>query len=213
MAMRRKPVQSKPPDGRLRQSQVVSTFGPGAMVDLVQDAVIVGGLDFWGFDGGQVEVKEPRLLEAVQFYFQRNKWPLSREAPFRKPPAGDERGAKPSNGVQVMEFPRWFVCQNPACRALVRTSALQRQGTEWRHACAGSAKPTRCVPVRFVVACPRGHLADIEWPYWVHDRKVCAAPQLRLDEGASGDFSDIVHGLWQTAAVDRADGEGEAVRL
>ncbi|PZR16700.1 MAG: hypothetical protein DI536_05965 [Archangium gephyra] len=191
MARGKKPVQSKPPDGRLRQSQVVSTFGPGAMVDLVHDAVIVGGLDFWGFDGGKVLVNEPRLLEAVQFHFQRNKWPLSREEPFRKPPAGDERGAKQSNGVQVMEFPRWFVCQNPACRALVRASALQAHAGEYRHPCSGGSKPTRCVPVRFVVACTRGHLADLDWPYWVHDRKVCAAPQLRLDEGASGDFSDI----------------------
>lgn len=194
MAARRRPgVQpTKPPDGRLRQSQVVSTFGPGAMVDLVHDAVVVGGLDFWGFDGAETLVYEPRLLEAVQFHYQQRKWPLSREAPFRKPPAGDERQPKVGNGIQVLEFPRWFVCQNPSCRALVRASALDHVNQEYRHRCAtGGEKGERCVPVRFVVACTRGHLADIQWPFWVHEGPACAASQLRLDEGASGDFSDI----------------------
>ena len=35
------------PAGQLRQSQVVTTFGPGAMVDLPDHAVIVGGLEHW----------------------------------------------------------------------------------------------------------------------------------------------------------------------
>ena len=35
------------PHGQIRQSQVVTTFGPGAMVDLPDHSVIVGGLDNW----------------------------------------------------------------------------------------------------------------------------------------------------------------------
>jgi pyruvate/2-oxoglutarate dehydrogenase complex dihydrolipoamide dehydrogenase (E3) component len=31
------------PAGQIRQSQIVTTFGPGAMVDLPDHAVIVGG--------------------------------------------------------------------------------------------------------------------------------------------------------------------------
>ncbi|MBL8912022.1 MAG: DUF1998 domain-containing protein [Archangium sp.] len=194
MAARRRPGSTtvKPPDGRLRQSQVVSTFGPGAMVDLVSDAVLIGGLDYWGLDGSEVLVQEPRLREAIAWQFQHLKWPLSRDQPFRKPPAGNERDAKQTNGIQVLEFPRWFVCQNPKCRALVRPSSLARTNTEYRHHClGGDGKGERAVPVRFVVACRRGHLADIEWVSWVHSGAKCAAPQLRLDEGASGDFSDI----------------------
>ena len=40
------------PDGQLRQSQLVTTFGPGAMVDLVDRAVVIGGLEHWGFGTG-----------------------------------------------------------------------------------------------------------------------------------------------------------------
>lgn len=35
------------PAGQIRQSQIVTTFGPGAMVDLPDYAVIIGGLDNW----------------------------------------------------------------------------------------------------------------------------------------------------------------------
>jgi hypothetical protein len=38
------------PDGRVRRSQAVTTFGPGSMVDLLDQAVLIGGLDFWGYD-------------------------------------------------------------------------------------------------------------------------------------------------------------------
>jgi hypothetical protein len=39
----------------LRQSQVITTFGPGALVDLPNYSVLVAGLDHWS-SAGQVEV-------------------------------------------------------------------------------------------------------------------------------------------------------------
>lgn len=195
MASRRRPGVQRivPPDGRLRQSQVVSTFGPGAMLDLLTDSVVVGGLDFWRMGQKETLIHEPRLLDAIEpLYFER-KWKLSREAPFRLPPAGDERNPSEGSGIQVQEFPKWFVCQNPRCRALVKAGSLERTNNEYRHRCSGVGdKPSRCVPVRFVVTCRRGHLADIEWTWWVHDHTKCASPQLRLEEGVTGDFSEIV---------------------
>jgi hypothetical protein len=35
-----------------RLSQVVSTFGPGAMVDLPTRSVVIGGLELWDMRGG-----------------------------------------------------------------------------------------------------------------------------------------------------------------
>ena len=94
-----------PPDGRLRQSQVVSTFGPGSMLDLTTDSVVVGGLDFWRLNGEGVVVSEPRLLEAIEPLFFSKKWRLSKDTPFRKPPPDDERAPSESNGIQMLEFP------------------------------------------------------------------------------------------------------------
>ena len=47
------------PHGQIRQSQIVTTFGPGAMVDLPKQSVLVGGLDYWS-KGGE-EIVETRL--------------------------------------------------------------------------------------------------------------------------------------------------------
>ena len=40
-------ARQRAPAGQIRQSQIVTTFGPGAMVDLPDHAVIIGGLDHW----------------------------------------------------------------------------------------------------------------------------------------------------------------------
>ena len=46
----------------LRLSQVVSTFGPGAMIDLPTRSVVVGGLERWDMTGDSFQViSEPRL--------------------------------------------------------------------------------------------------------------------------------------------------------
>ena len=64
------------PHGQIRQSQVVTTFGPGAMLDLPDQAVIVGGLEQWlGWrdhpiheDRLAAKVKALLGLETVEFY-------------------------------------------------------------------------------------------------------------------------------------------------
>jgi len=35
------------PQGQIRQSQIITTFGPGAMLDLPKHSVLVAGLDHW----------------------------------------------------------------------------------------------------------------------------------------------------------------------
>ena len=41
------------PHGQIRQSQIITTFGPGAMLDLPKHSVLVAGLDHWrGMRGG-----------------------------------------------------------------------------------------------------------------------------------------------------------------
>lgn len=183
------------PEGRIRQSQVVTTFGPGAMVDLVDQAVLVGGLDFWAYGtGNKAEtIQEPRLRDAVAERFKQAGRELSTDFAFREPPVGADRTSSPAIGIKVFEFPQWFVCQGPACRALLQPNGLEWKSGRYVHQCSGT-RATECVPVRFVLACRRGHVQDFPWVAFVHERKGrdrCAAPSLRLLEGATGDFSEI----------------------
>ena len=38
---------TKKAHGQIRMSQVVTIYGPGALIDLPRDSAIVGGLDTW----------------------------------------------------------------------------------------------------------------------------------------------------------------------
>jgi hypothetical protein len=181
----------------VRQSQVLSTYGAGSMIDLVEDSILVGGLDFWRYErypGGAEAcgISEHRLAEALAEKLPKN-LKLSPGAPFRKPPDGDEKELHPLRGIQVQRFPRWFVCQKPGCRALVRRDGLDEKRGRLVHRC-GRSTVTPVVPVRFVAACKNGHLQDFPWIAFVHeiqDRRRCSTPRLTLEEGATGDFSQI----------------------
>ncbi|MBN1654428.1 MAG: DUF1998 domain-containing protein [Deltaproteobacteria bacterium] len=185
----------KPPEGKIRQSQVVTTFGPGAMVDLVERAVLIGGLDFWRYDKNKEKpiIDEPRLRDALAEKLKELDLGELRESEaFRAPPVGDDKEPSYFSGIQVAEFPTWFVCQG--CRSLNPASNLERKRERWVHACKRNVL-SECVPARFVASCERGHLEEFPWRYFVHANHKpgdCGAPDLYLLEGASGDFSEIV---------------------
>lgn len=195
--MSRKRWQAARPEGEIRRSQMVGTYGPGALVDLLDHAVLVGGLDFWNYPGKQAlpVVPEPRLRESLMEQLRDLEPPiqLSAAQPFRLPPAGIDGEPARWNGIQALEFPQWFVCQSPTCRALVRKNALDIKHGRYVHTC-GRDKTAETVPVRFVAACRNGHVEDFPWPLFAHQRASghrCPAPRLRLEEGATGDFSEI----------------------
>lgn len=186
-------AQYRKPDGEIRQSQLITTFGPGALVDLVHDAVVVSGLEFWHFPEKFRVIDEPRLRDDLVERFKKLGRKLDPQRPFREPPLGDLREASPGCGVDALEFPRWFVCQNDRCRALTKSSdGLERKKDRYWHDC-DTGGPSECVPVRFVAACKNGHLDEFPWVRWVHDEVgICASPRLRLHDGATGDFSEVL---------------------
>lgn len=190
------PRVQQQPNGTVRQSQIVTTFGPGSMVDLLNDAVLVGGLDFWGYDKSfkPPYIAEPRLREAIVERFRQLGRELSPEHPFRAPPVGNDREPSKFAGITVLEFPQWFVCQSPSCRALLRKDGLELKSQRYRHQCTRD-RWAECVPIRFVSACRRGHIHELRWIELVHEvQKIerCAAPSLRFEEGTTGDFNEII---------------------
>ncbi|MDD9934426.1 MAG: DUF1998 domain-containing protein [Myxococcales bacterium] len=184
-----------PPDGEVRQSQVLTTYGAGAMVDLTDQAVLVRGLDDWHYDGCRtdVDVPEARFAAALAERFRKIGRELDPQRPFRLPPPGDERSPTFRAGIQVMTFPWWFVCQNGRCRALRKGPQAGPDGRCWHDCDDGARAPM--VPIRFVGACKKGHLQDYPWRDFAHRQHKgrCDAPgRLVLREGATGDFGEII---------------------
>jgi hypothetical protein len=153
------------------------------MVDLLNDAVIVGGLAFWR---GSESFEEPRLRARLIRTFK----DLSPTGTFRLPPACDDRSPTRALGVPVIEFPQWFVCQR--CRSLMRLGpGAKRLANHYVHDCGRQAF---FVPVRFVYACTRGHLSDFWWSSFVSHKGDCQSKDLTLTEGPTGDFGEVYVG-------------------
>lgn len=179
--------------GRLRRSQLITTFGPGSMLDLVDGAVLVSGLEKWRYGNQEShhKIRDDRLLAALRMRLP-DDMELDSEAPFRLPPEGNDDDARYDSGLHVLRFPFWFVCQGARCGQLVALNGLERKATRLVHRCSRNQTGS-VVPVRFVATCRRGHLQDFPWVPFVHRNfdGHCRRPRLKLFEGVAGDFSQI----------------------
>jgi hypothetical protein len=166
----------------LRLSQIVSTFGPGAMIDLPTRSVIVGGLDLWDIAGNSSTViPEPRLtLRLEQLLRAQGRLSAAARLSLRTPPLADDgRGGIPRS-ITTPIFPTWFVCEiaepDPTGasvtrrRRLVRWQDLDTKGR--RRFLFDDGRKSDVTPIRFVAACDDGHLQDIDWRWVVHGRRV-----------------------------------------
>lgn len=177
--------------GKLRRSQLVSTWGPGALLDLPEHAVIVSGLDEWPRQAME-EIYEPRLTAKLAAMTG------SANPKLYAPPIASEGPGREGPFLKVYRFPEWLIVRedtgfkdspptpksrpSPRARRLVRSTQLDRNRFEGR----------AVIPTRFVRACPRGHVSDLDWRYFVHRGKDTECMrQLWLDEqGTSGEIGD-----------------------
>ena len=171
--------------GQVRQSQVITTYGPGALIDLPRHAAIVGGLDTWPNPGSLDEIMEPRLARKLGAMTG-----VPSPRLYAPPPEPSEPWA-PARGIGAWRFPEWFVAQETGgddrperSRRLVHRKALDERGR---------FDSLSVVPTRFVRACPRGHVDDLDWAGFVHGAEARCPRQLWLDEvGTTGDLADLV---------------------
>lgn len=183
-------------DNFLRQSQVVTSFGPGALVDLPEHSVIVGGLGTWK---GQhlAPVHEKRLqaklagllkVESVKLY---------------APPPFDDRDEQRRSFIGGFVFPTWFETQGTVAGGGGRNRRRRLvgwAGTEKGRIYCDPQEPKkdakkRLVPVRFVCGCKRGHIDDIDWHAYIHQGEKGCTRALWIEErGTAGDVADVVVG-------------------
>lgn len=180
----------KRPHGEMRRSHLVNTFGPGAMVDLPKHSVLIGGLDDWFWEGDGRVLAEERLASKVA-------WLLGRKhVDLRLPPPAPEHEGAAQTGVRVWQFPEWSVTvplKSPVggsgrWRRLVKLRGLEKN---LQFLDPSTRKKVDVVPIRFVQACVRGHIDDIDWRGFVHSGSASCQGDLWLEErGTSGDLSD-----------------------
>lgn len=170
--------------GSIRRSQIISTFGPGAIVDFRlpgSGALLSGvmqGLEAWEAytKGGYKQdiVREPRLEAFLGVDH------------FRAPPVGTylKDGQTKDRVLPIERFPDWLSC--PRCHVINRSGqwSPSRNGDSL-HCGQCRGKPA-VVPVRFVTICENGHLDDFPWTSWLTHETGCSQPVLALKTVGAG---------------------------
>jgi len=200
-----------------RRSQLVSTFGPGSMIDLPTRSVIVGGLEMWALDFKEPEIVEPRLSMRLAQALKKKGW-LAEDKflKLRPPPEAAEAQARFHPLVKTPVFPAWFVADRPEAageastrRRLVRWQELdpgQRRSVDLED----GQKKSPVTPIRFVCACHRGHIQDIDWRWFVHRAEACREPMWLEERGAGGGLEDtrVICGCGRSASLTEAEAPG-----
>lgn len=178
--------------GELRPSQIVGTFGPGAVVDLPTASLIIAGTDYWTPDVSRM-IDEPRLRSML------------RVSAFYRPAVKSDTG---SRGVPAFLFPRYLVCSR--CDRLAPYKQFAFDGRSFR--CGRSHKGSTpkggpdAFPARFVVACSAGHLDDFPWFDYVHQGERCQGDLEFWGSGSSGSVGDL-HVRCRACGRDRSMGQ------
>lgn len=159
----------------LRRSQIITTFGPGAIVDFSNISIMLMGIDSW--NSSMKEIHEPMLENLLNV----NK--------FHTPSISDDGNGR---DIPAVIFPSWMIC--PKCHRI----SNYKQITGIVHNLNTAIKCPNCnimvYPARLVVACSAGHIDDFPWVEWAHknDDQICEHPVLFLDSyGLTSSLADM----------------------
>ena len=135
--------------GELRPNQIITTFGPGSIVDAVKDSVTVLDTNFWTEKG--IKIIDGRLasyLGVECFYMPRTS------------------GKK---DIPVTTFPKMHICSNIKCGRIFDATIDFELEKYMRYGitCPECGRPA--YPSRFITICSDGHMDDFPWSYWVHN--------------------------------------------
>ena len=154
-----------------RRAQSVVPFGVGAIVEFEDEALMAAGLDIWTEVGPRLNDERLAALLGVK--------------DFREPPPKPEKEEQipQADWLPYVRFPQWHFCSR--CRYLKKAElhAQRRPICDNAHqspylrkgqkpcATQPERKRLRMVPLRFLVACPAGHIEDFPWQEWAHAEK------------------------------------------
>lgn len=158
--------------GELRPNQLITTFGPGSIVDAVKDSVTVLDTDYWQEKGKKIiDGRLASYLNVNCFYMPRTSH---------------------SGDVPVTAFPYIHVCSSVKCGHMfdVREHFDLDRYLRFGVTCPLCHRPA--YPSRFITICENGHMADFPWRWWVHRGDSKCQGSLRLySTGNSSTLADI----------------------
>lgn len=170
------------------------------MVDLPTRSVLIGGLERWEmFENTFKVIAEDRLATRLEQVLKNaGRLAQDKTLSLRTPPlVEDQMPGRVPPGVHVTVFPGWFLCdaehkkddgtgREIRRRRMVRWQDLDPAGGKRRFTNEEGRK-LNVTPIRFVGACEKGHLQDIDWRWVVHGSNKCKETMWFEDRGTSAD--------------------------
>ncbi len=163
--------------GSMRMSQIITTFGPGSIVNLRDVAVMLTGIDDWK-KSEKTEIHEPsleRLLHVKKFH-----------RPSVSPDGKDM-------DISATRFPEMYFC--PECHRLQSWRKFKHNARNQAVKCPSCG--VKALPSRFLVTCVNGHIEDFPYSWWVHGDEECEYPNMRLEYSSS---ANGLEGIWVSCA-------------
>lgn len=146
--------------GELRPNQLITTFGPGSIVDAVKDSVTVLDLNYWKDKGKKIiDGRLASYLGVDCFYMPRTSY---------------------NGDVPVVTFPYMHVCSNVKCGRLfdAREDFDLDKYLKFGVTCPDCHR--QAYPSRFITICENGHMNDFPWTWWVHRGNTGCKGKLRM---------------------------------
>ena len=135
--------------GDLRPNQLITTFGPGAIVDAVKDSVTILDISYWKQKGQKIiDGRLASYLGVDCFYMPHT--------------------SSSSEDVPVVTFPYWHVCSNLKCGRLFDARKYFDLEKYLRYGVTCPDCGYTAYPSRFITICENGHMSDFPWEWWVH---------------------------------------------
>lgn len=171
----------------IRRSQFITTYGPGAILEGPNGPRIIPVIEQSDLFNQQrqvqdFEIREERLPRAL----------LNGSGIFRIPSNAELGEIDSLSLYNTKRFPTWSLCprhqilykkmqsDNIAC---IRCGVLSSQAEAWNQANRQA--------IRFVTACPDGHLDDVDWVKVAHNRNHNCHPAYLLWRGGGGALKNI----------------------
>ena len=158
--------------GELRPNQLVTTFGPGSILDAVKDSVTVLDLNYWKEKGKKIIDGRMGAYLGVDYFFM----PRTSFA----------------DDVPVVSFPYMHVCSGVNCGRLfdIRDNFDPEKYLRYGATCPECHRSA--FPARFITICKKGHMDDFPWNWWVHKGNTACKGKLYLyTKGTTSTLADI----------------------
>lgn len=175
--VKREPTGNKYNSYKIRLSQLITTYGPGGIVDFADQPLMVADVKQWTCYNHIHDERLESILGVDGFRLYKD---------------DSENNNK---GVPFVRFPKWYYC--PICKTFKTLDEWQKdykklpkKGDDFMR--IPKCSNPKCGNVNLVapsilVACEKGHIDDFPWIEWthIHEGKKCNKPELEVVSGSS----------------------------